>query len=178
MRALPTSVCIKLDSQRHGRVMARPRGELSPRGRGRRRRWASGCKRRRSVSTTPAARCSCTKLNTALTTSSALTTARSEYFPSGPLVRFDVLRLLPPLCIAKRTSAALLQYSRLPPTPSSASGWPSYNKIGHGQPETRGRSAARARITGCRRRSYEGRGSSSRRMKLISLFVSSLASTN
>ena len=40
------------------------------------------CNLRRNVSTTPAARCSCIKLNTALTTSSAPTTTRSEYFPS------------------------------------------------------------------------------------------------
>ena len=48
-----------------------------------RRTRALTCKRRRSVSTTPAARCSCAKLRTALTTRSAPTTARSEYFPSN-----------------------------------------------------------------------------------------------
>ena len=47
-----------------------------------RRTRALTCNRRRNVSTTPAARRSCAKLNTALTTRSALTTARSEYFPS------------------------------------------------------------------------------------------------
>ena len=47
-----------------------------------RRTRALTCNRRRSASTTPAARRSCMKLNTALITSSALTTTRSEYFPS------------------------------------------------------------------------------------------------
>ena len=47
-----------------------------------RRTRALTCNRRRSVSTTPAARCSCIKLNTALTTSIGPTTARSEYLRS------------------------------------------------------------------------------------------------
>ena len=45
-----------------------------------RRTRALTCNRRRNVSTTPAARRSCAKLNMALTTRSALTTAKSEYF--------------------------------------------------------------------------------------------------
>ena len=42
---------------------------------------ARTCRRLRSSSTTPSARCSCVKLRTALITRSALTTARSEVFP-------------------------------------------------------------------------------------------------
>ncbi|OIQ66008.1 hypothetical protein GALL_524280 [mine drainage metagenome] len=44
---------------------------------------ADTCNRLRSVSTTPAARCSCRKPSTALTINSAPTTTRSEYFPSA-----------------------------------------------------------------------------------------------
>src|SRR5208283_3568759 len=46
-----------------------------------RRTRALTCSRRRSASTTPAARCSCTKLTPALITRSVPTTMRSVYFP-------------------------------------------------------------------------------------------------